>query len=132
MKISDLWESYEFYTQGLTDHSRKLAFAAAAICWFFRTPQISFPVSILRALICIVLFFFLDILQYLLGAFLIRLWIRKQEKRIWKEKNILEDALVDKPAWLDTLPAIIFLLKIMVLLISFYFIGYEFILRLYQ
>jgi hypothetical protein len=130
MKISELWKSYEFYTQGLTDHSRKLAFAAAAICWFFKTPQVSFPPSIIRALLCIVSFFFLDIGHYLLGAFLIRIWIRKQEKRIWKEESKLADAIVDKPAWLDTLPAILFLLKIIVLLISFCFIVYEFILRL--
>ena len=36
MKNRDLWASYEFYTSELTKYSRQLAFAAAAICWFFK------------------------------------------------------------------------------------------------
>src|SRR5436853_6308817 len=67
MKLSDLWKNQEIYSRDLTEHSRKLAFAVAAICWFFRTPQITFPPAILWALVFLVGFFILDVLHYFCG-----------------------------------------------------------------
>jgi hypothetical protein len=42
MKIEELWTQYQYYTQDVTENSRKLAFAIAAICWFFKTPEATF------------------------------------------------------------------------------------------
>jgi hypothetical protein len=35
MKLSNLWKNQQILSRDLTEHSRKLAFAVAAICWFF-------------------------------------------------------------------------------------------------
>jgi len=125
MKTIALWEQYQQYTKTLTDHSRKLAFAGAAICWFFKTPEITFPNLILKALGLIVLFFLFDILHYLLGAIMVGVWTRRQEVKAWKREQKIPDEL-DKPAWLDLPSQIFFGAKILVLIIAFSLIGLEF------
>ncbi|MBN1182230.1 MAG: hypothetical protein JXB49_08080 [Bacteroidales bacterium] len=47
MKLSELWDQYQRYTKDVTEYSRKLAFAVAAICWFFKSDSVTFPVNIL-------------------------------------------------------------------------------------
>jgi hypothetical protein len=34
MKLSDPWKNQQILSRDLTEHSRKLVFAVAAICWF--------------------------------------------------------------------------------------------------
>ena len=89
MKNAELWESYGFYTGELTKYSRQLAFAGAAICWFFKTPEVTFPKPVIVSLVLIVLFFISDILQYFIAAHLLRWWIRREEKRLWKKKKTI-------------------------------------------
>jgi len=125
MKNSDLWKSYEFYTGELTKYSRQLAFAGAAICWFFKSPEITFPRSINVALIFIILFFVFDILQYFLSAHLIRWWTRKEEKRMWEKEETIEGEY-QKPWWVDSPAFIFFNLKAILLSAAFVSIGYEF------
>jgi len=129
MKVADLWQNYLFYTQSLSENCRKLAFAGAAICWFFKSSTLIFPPAIMGALIFIVLFFLFDIFQYLVAAILLRIWTRSAENKMWKLKgNIDED--VEKPAWLDTPAYVFFLLKLFSLITSFVFIIYEFLVRI--
>jgi len=129
MKLSEVWKTYEFYTENLTDHSRKLAFAIAAICWFFKTPEVTFPPSILWSLIFVVLFLLLDVFQYLIGALLTGGWARQAEKKMHKTTGKVEGD-VDKPAWLDKPVKGLFLLKNFSLMLSGWFLLAEFVNRL--
>ena len=129
MKNSELWKSYEFYTGELTKYSRQLAFAAVAICWFFRSPEITFPKTITVSLVLLILFFVFDILQYFISAHLVRWWTRREEKIMWITQKTIEGEY-HKPWWVD-LPAFVFFnLKAFVLFSSFVAIGLEFVNRI--
>ena len=129
MKLSEVWKTYDFYTEKLTEQGRKLAFAIAAICWFFKTPEVTFPQDILLSLVFVVSFLLFDVLQYLIGALLTGGWARSREKKMWKEKGTVEGE-IDKPAWLDKPVKGLFLLKNASLLFSGWFLISEFFSRL--
>ena len=122
MKNSDLWKSYADYTNNLSENARKLGFAAAAICWFFKDQQDRFPNLILVALGATVLFFLADILQYLLGALFVRVWTRHHEVKKYKATKSIEGEY-DKPAWLDYPSYAMWWIKISSLLGAFSLIG---------
>lgn len=129
MNNAELWKSYDYYTGELTKFSRQLAFAAAAICWFFKTPEITFPKPILLSLVLIVAFFILDILQYFLAAHLLRWWTQREEQKMWKKKKTITGEY-HKPQWLDIPSFLLFNVKIIVLFVSFVSLGVEFIARI--
>jgi hypothetical protein len=129
VKNADLWASYGAYTGELTKFARQLAFAGAAICWFFRTPDVRFPSRINAALLAFVTYFVLDIAQYFSAALLLRFWIRAEESRRWASSDTL-DGEYDKPAWLDEPPFVLFVLKIVALVIAFAMLASEFLVRM--
>ncbi len=129
MKLSECWERYTTYTKDVTDQSRKLGLVLGAACWFFRTPEASFPPWVLRSLLALVAFFFFDLVQLLLGALLLRWWTRREEKRMWEMKNAI-DGDAEKPWWLDRPAFICFMMKEAALLASFAFLSGEFMKRL--
>jgi hypothetical protein len=124
MTNKEVWSQYKDYTRDLTELARKLAFAAAAICWFFKASDNTFPANIYLALFFVVVFFFSDILQGLSGALLIKWWIRKEEIKKWEETRKIEGDY-QKPVWLDYPAFTFFFVKIFFLLASFIFIGKE-------
>lgn len=131
MKISEVWKTYEFYTEKLTEQGRKLAFAIAAICWFFKTPEITFPEYILYSLLFVVSFLLFDLLQYLIGALLNGVYARYQEIKMWKQKHtIMGD--IEKPAWIDKPVVTLFIIKNVILVISGWFLVLEFLCRIPQ
>ena len=125
MKNAELWASYREYTLGLTENARKLGFAAAAICWFFKTPDNAFPRLILFALGAAVLYFLCDILQYLFGACLTRGWTRCEEKKRHKQGLSVENGEYKKPSWIDVPSYLLWWLKIAFIFFSFVFIGLQ-------
>ena len=131
MTTEKLWSQYQHYTRDLTEHSRKLAFACAAICWFFKTPEITFPPKILWSLGLLVLFFLLDVLHYLTGAILYRVFTHRQEKRLLKETGSYVGE-VDVPRSLDRAPFTLFVAKSLALLASFAALASEFYSRIAQ
>lgn len=132
MNIQKLFAESKEYSQELTEFARKLAFVAAAICWFFKKePEVTFPTAIYFSLFFIVLFFFFDVLQYLVGTVTLYAWTRKKEKEYldkYKEKAY-EQALL-KPIWIIKLVYSFFLLKIFFLCLAFLALGQEFISRM--
>jgi len=124
MKNSEVWDQYKAYTKDITEVSRKLGFAGAAICWILKTPQGIFSNSVLWALAFIVAFFISDILQSLSGALLLRYWIRSEEIKIWEANSTLDGEYL-KPVWLDYPSFTFFLLKVFSLLVGFIFIAVE-------
>jgi len=129
MKITDCWEQYKAYTEDVTSQSRKLGLVVGAGCWFFKTPDASFPFWILLSLVSLVAFFLLDLLQMISASVLLRCWTRKQEKKLWAEKNTI-DGDVEKPWWLDRPSFTFFCLKFGALLASFLFLSIEFLVKL--
>jgi len=128
MTNKEVWEHYKDYTRDITEFSRKLAFAAAGICWFFKTQENTFPTMVLWALMFLVTFFVTDILQALLAAILLRWWIRKEEKAKWRKTKSIEGDYL-KPAWLDVPAFVMFLAKTVSLLATFACIGAELVSR---
>ena len=94
MLLGHAWDNYKKSTEAFSDNARKLAFAVAAICWFFRvenktqgSAEINFPPLITISLLLIVLFILFDVSQYLSQALLLRNWVKKEEKRLKCEKR---------------------------------------------
>lgn len=129
MKNAELWKSYDYYTGELTKFSRQLAFAGTAICWFFKTEDVTFPKPILISLVLIVSFFILDILQYFLGAHILRWWTQCEEKKMWEKKKKI-DGEYHKPRWLDSPSFTLFNIKIVALFTAFVALSFEFIGRI--
>jgi hypothetical protein len=128
MQLTDIWQQYDFYTKGVTESSRKLAFATAAICCFFKTPEVTFPLPVLVSLALVIIFFFMDLLQYFLAALLRRFWARSQERKMWVEQGSINHE-IQQPPWLDTPAFMLFICKILFLFGSFGSLTYEFYLR---
>ena len=126
MKNREAWSNCETYSKGLTDFSRKLAFASAAICWYFHDSNYSFPPRINVALFLLMVYFVGDVLQYFVAFHKWRQWILSEESAIQEKGERLEDAEFDIPANLDKWPFRLFLTKIFILLFSFIFIASEF------
>ncbi len=123
MRLKEVWESYGFYTEKISEQTRKLAFASAGICWFFKTPPAIFPAIIELSLFLVVLFFIFDLSQYFISAILIKTWARKQEIIAYNEKNSI-DVDVHKPAYLDKPGFIFFCMKVVALFLSYILIAY--------
>jgi len=129
MKLGDLWKSQEAYSRDLTEHSRKLAFAVAAICWFFKSETITFPPAIFWSLVFLVGFFIFDVLHYLWGAIRYRRFIHRQEEKL---AEVSADADVTVTRRLARPIFAVFCLKSMFLLASFAMLLTEFSYRLWQ
>jgi hypothetical protein len=122
MKNSDLWDSYVEYTKILSENARSLGFAAGAVCWFFKAENNTFPPTILWALLMVVGFFICDMLQYAVGAVLLRVWTRNEEVKKHKDTGTIEGEY-DKPVWLDRPGYILWWTKIVLLFASFVITG---------
>jgi len=128
VKNADLWKSYSEYTSDLTKHSRQMAFGGIAICWFFRSAEVTFPPLILGALFAFVVYFALDVSQHTVAAWKLRRWTLDEEQRQWDEAATI-DGEYELPAKLDRIPFRLFLLKTAVLLIAFATLSAELLRR---
>lgn len=124
MKNSEAWSHYQGYTSDLTNLTRRLGFGAAAVCWFFKTPQGGFPKPVLVSLALVVVFFSLDVLQALIAALALKAWVRGREKELWDTTGSI-DGEYDKPDTVDRWPFRLFIGKIVVLFGVFAALGVE-------
>ncbi len=122
MTNEDLWNSYKEQTQTLSEICRKLAFAASGLCWIFKTSIATFPSAVRFALAFIVMFFLFDILQFLVGATILRRWTRAGEKKKWKENQSIEGDY-EKPEWIDIPAFTLWWVKIIALLAAYACLG---------
>lgn len=127
MTIKALWTQYQDYTESHTEHARKLAFADAVVCWFFKSPDVTFPPAVLGALALLVVFFVLDLMHYFVGALCLKSFAEAEEQRVFEATNALTgDEQVDKPRFVDKPAFVFWILKTLALLASFGFLGTEF------
>jgi hypothetical protein len=135
--IDEGWKTVDDYTSRLSTIARHLAFAAAAICWFFKTTtsggNIVFPNCIYFSLIFLVLYFLLDILQYLTATVCRKSIIDKEEKKLSKWSLEVKGChKFTMPKSVDTWPYIFFYLKLSALAIAFLGLVIHFVIGLSQ
>lgn len=135
MTNSEAWAQHETYTKGVTEQSRKLGYALAATCWFFKTEDATFPPLILGALCLILLFFAVDMLQYVVGARKWAAFARGAEKTRWESKSNWDepdanDGVVELPDDLDAWPNGLWITKLVLLAAGAALLMSEFLVRL--
>ena len=118
----DLWASYREYTRDITEHGRKLGFAGVAICWFFKRADLTFPITIYCSLFFFVAYFIADILHPFTAALILKYFTEYHERRLWRETNSIEGE-IKKPRWVDWPAFVFFIIKCVLLVTAFLFIG---------
>lgn len=118
----ELWARYVEYTRDITEHGRKLGFGGAAICWIFKRDDFTFPVMIYAALIFFVAYFIADVLHPLSAALTLKFFTQYHEKRLWRETGSIEGE-IHKPRWVDWPAFTFFIIKCVLLITGFVFIG---------
>jgi hypothetical protein len=122
MTGKELWAQYQSYTRDITEHGRKLGFAGAAICWVFKKTDLTFPNMIYIALAFFVAYFIADILHQFTAALTLKFFIQHEEKRLFKKTRSIEGNIL-KPRWVDWPAFTFFIIKCVLLLAGFVFIG---------
>ncbi len=120
----EIWEQYSNFAIDLSNNSRKLAFAGAAIAWLFKTDENTFPLFVLCSLFLIIVFFILDIMQYFLGAIRLKRWIETEEKKKQRETGSIEGEY-KKPMHIDIPSYRCWRGKIFTLIASYLFLGIQ-------
>jgi hypothetical protein len=129
MTGKELWAEYQHYTRDLTEHERKLGFAGAAVCWIFKSDNFTFPLTIYVALFFFIGYFVADIFHGLSAALTLRFFTQHQEKKLWKATGSI-DGDIPKPRWVDWPAFTFFIIKSILLVIGFAFIGFYILTRL--
>lgn len=132
MKLTTLWDQYQHYTRDLTEHTRKLGFAAGAICWLFRNPEGPiFPGLIQGALLFLVAFFVSDILHCFLGSLALKKYLEDKEAEIVSRgETLTEDTVILHTRDADRAAFSLYRCKVAFLLLSFGMIGSEIVRRI--
>lgn len=129
MTGKELWAEYQNYTADLTQHERKLGFAGTAICWFFKRDDLTFPLMIYISLALFVAYFISDILHYVLAALIVRFFTQYHEKALYNKTGSI-DGEIPKPRWVDYPAFTFFIIKGLLLVLAFAFIGFYILLKL--
>lgn len=129
MTNREVWAACDFYTSEITKHARAVGFGGLAVCWFFRSAQVSFPSLIVLAMIGLMVFFLLDLGQYYVAAVRLRSGMRREEVRRESEAGSIEGDYA-LPAALDTPSFILFHVKLSFLLAGLTAIGAVLVRRL--
>lgn len=121
MRLSEIRTAYEDLSGKLSDISRQLCFAGFAVIWIYNKSDnnISVPQELYlpTLLLCVSLFF--DVMQYLVAS--LSWYIFYLNKR---EKNTNDDNVeIKEPEKLNIAPWILFVLKIITLIVGYFYIG---------
>ncbi len=122
MILSEIRKDYEELSGILSKLNRQLAFAGIAIVWLFRTTDktgtTSIEPSMLTPIMCFVISFAFDLLQYFwqsLSWYIYYWWKRH------KGKN--EDDNMNEPEWPNVIAWIMFSIKVVALIIAYISLG---------
>jgi len=120
----ELWTSYREYTRDITEHGRNLGFSGAIICWVFKRDDYTFPPMIYGALFFFVSYFIADILQSLSAALTLKFFTRHHEIKLYEKTGSIEGD-IPKPPWVDWPAFTFFIIKCILLITGFVFIGFH-------
>ena len=122
MKLSEIREAYEELSGSLSKFNRQLAFAGIGIVWLFRvtdsTGNSTLNPKMLTPILCFVISFAFDLLQYLYLsiAWYIYYWCQR-------DKGTKEDIEVNEPEYMNIPAWIMWFLKVVALIIAYCSLG---------
>lgn len=122
MKLSEIREDYEELSGLLSKFNRQLAFAGIGIVWLFRTTdtlgKTSIDTEMLTPILCFVISFGFDLLQYLWQsyAWYIFYWYKRK-------KGCKEEDEMNEPEWPNVIAWILFTVKVAALIAAYIHLG---------
>lgn len=121
MKLSEIRTAYEDLSGKLSDISRQLCFAGFAVIWIYNKSEnnISVPQELYLPAFLLCLSLFLDIMQYVVSSLSWYIFYLKKRKGNSND----DDTSVKEPEKLNIVPWILFGLKIIALIIGYFYIG---------
>ncbi len=120
---SNFWAVYDTSTTKLSTICRQLAFAQGGICWFYisQSCQLNGSKVVSSIFFYLIWFFIVDALQYLANSIIYAgfalYFERKNDQK--KLKNIRD---VDRRFWMNIIPIILFIIKLLLISKSSYII----------
>lgn len=129
MNNTEAWKPYVDYTQAASSNCRNLAFAGIAMGWAFRLPNNQMPTAVSVAFLLLATFFLLDVLQYVVAAFVLRRWVEGRQDELLKMNDTIEGEYT-KPETLDRPAFAMYCGKMGALLSAHAFLCYTFLTRL--
>lgn len=126
MKQSEIRKAYEELSGLLSKFNRQLAFAGIGIVWLFRVTDKSGNVTIdpemLAPILCFVISFAFDLLQYLWQSYVWYLfyWYNRSRKKLG------EDDETNEPEWPNVVAWVLFTVKVCALMIAYILLGVYF------
>lgn len=131
MKLSKAWASYDDYSRTASNNARRLAFALAAVAWIFFTDEPTHSKWLVGSLAFVIIFFVLDLAQYVLGAERVRQHTASEEDEqgITAETD-LDTVFISWPRSLDRPVLILYVMKLFILAAASLSLLPEFLFRL--
>lgn len=131
MRLSDAWATYGEYSQAASENARKLAFAVAAVGWFFYSNEPTHTDFLIWSLALIISFFVFDLAQYVVGAERRRRHTPREElKHEIRADTDLDKIHIDWRVDLDRPTLWLYSLKLATLAVAAGFLLPEFVVRL--
>jgi hypothetical protein len=121
MNLASYWQTYYDFSGKASDVGRSLAFAGIAVVWVFKTGSVAQvpPRGLLLPLALFAVALLLDLLHYVVAAFIWGIFSRYKEKRLPEDKRE-ED--FDAPPALNYPASVLFILKLLVLVVGYLFL----------
>ena len=101
MKVIDYKKEYQWFSEKLSDNTRKLAFAGIAIVWIFKQGEngtFNLPSLLKKAMLMFVITLSFDLLQYIYQASLWGAFHRYYEKRFGEDHELTAPKYFNWPA----------------------------------
>lgn len=115
LKLQEIWNAYDTYTGKVSEITRQLSFAGIAVIWFFKTgDNYKTPKQdwFLSPLILFVLALAFDLLQYIVGSIIWKIYAMYQERKQKKASGKIDlDEEYDPSYWWTFPMDIFFFLK---------------------
>jgi hypothetical protein len=130
MKISELWARQKEQTEKVSTVCRQLAFGGAAICWFFKSADVRFPLPIVFSLLMFTGFFLSDTSQYYFTANKYSHWIRSREDDLTRAGKSIEVEEISPPPYpINRNSYRLYTCKVLFLLSGYFCIALELVMR---
>ena len=118
--VKRAFSNYEYYTGKVSENVRNLAFSGIAVIWIFTKTQdeIAIPQSLKFPLVLFCITLILDFLQYVWGGLIWLIKAKKSENLI-KENDKQELKI---PVWIPNSIHLFYFLKVVSIVLSYFFL----------